>query len=68
MPSRQLLPLPTSTFYTSDTSSCYVYELSRRCRDLITRHLGQNLTNPDDTKMRDVNRSLLALAFYVGGF
>ncbi|KAM0715779.1 hypothetical protein Q7P37_008293 [Cladosporium fusiforme] len=58
----ELRPALKHEFCTYDPSSCYVYKLDTRCRDLITRYLGQSLITPDDPDMAHVNRSLLSLA------
>ncbi|KAL6689928.1 hypothetical protein J3F84DRAFT_405579 [Trichoderma pleuroticola] len=57
-----LQPPPSSSVWSSDGST--LYQLDSKCQDFVTRYLGRSLTTPDDPKMVQVNRSLLALAFF----
>ncbi|KAL7906631.1 hypothetical protein GGI35DRAFT_487748 [Trichoderma velutinum] len=56
-----LQPPPSGSVWTSDEST--VYQLDSKCQDFIIRYLGRSLITPDDPRMVQVNRSLLALAF-----
>ncbi|KAI1146358.1 hypothetical protein F4825DRAFT_199473 [Nemania diffusa] len=51
----------TNAVWTTDGS--YYYQLNAKCQDFITRYLGRSLITPDNHKMIQVNRELLALAF-----
>lgn len=53
----------TNAVWTTDGS--YYYQLNAKCQDFITRYLGRSLITPDNHKMIQVNRELLALAFTV---
>ncbi|PKK48018.1 hypothetical protein CI102_5521 [Trichoderma harzianum] len=53
---------PSSSVWTSDGSN--FYQLDSKCQDFVTRYLGRSLITPDDPKMVQVNRSLMALAFF----
>lgn len=44
----------------------YRYQLNAKCQEFVTRYLGQSLITPEDPRMIQVNRRLLALAFKVG--
>ncbi|UKZ74744.1 hypothetical protein TrVFT333_002414 [Trichoderma virens FT-333] len=56
-----LQPPPSSSVWTSDGSN--FYQLNSKCQDFVTRYLGRSLITPDDPRMVQVNRRLLALAF-----
>lgn len=56
-------PPVTSAVWTSDGST--FYQLNAKCQDLITLYLGRSLMAPTNPIVRQVNRSLLSLAFSV---
>ncbi|KAH1379989.1 hypothetical protein KXV53_001062 [Aspergillus fumigatus] len=57
----ELRPPVTSAVWTSDGST--FYQLNAKCQDLITLYLGRSLMAPTNPIVRQVNRSLLSLAF-----
>ncbi|UKZ48205.1 hypothetical protein TrVGV298_002441 [Trichoderma virens] len=56
-----LQPPPSSSVWTTDGSN--FYQLNSKCQEFVTRYLGRSLITPDDPRMVQVNRRLLALAF-----
>lgn len=59
----ELRPPVTSAVWTSDGST--FYQLNAKCQDLITLYLGRSLMASTNPIVRQVNRSLLSLAFSV---